>query len=339
MIIVMRAEATKEQLDDVVQGIKDLGYQAHVIFGSNCNVIGTVGDERHKHKLQSLEAFEGVEKVVPILKPFKLAGRELKKESSQVKINDKLSVGGKQLVIMSGPCSVESEEQIVATAKVVAKLGAHVLRGGAFKPRTSPYSFQGLEEQGLKFLKTASEETGLPFITEIMNPRDIDVICKYADILQIGARNMQNFSLLKEIGACKKPVFLKRGMSSTINEFLMSAEYIMAHGNERVILCERGIRTFEDATRFTLDLNAIPVVKRFSHLPIFVDPSHGTGHWYYVNALARAGIAVGADGLMVEVHLDPAKAASDGAQSLSEKNFAALMSDIKPFIQAAGRTL
>jgi 3-deoxy-7-phosphoheptulonate synthase len=339
VIVVMQADATSAQLDKVVEEIKALGYQPHIIYGQKCNVVGAVGDERGKHRLQSLEALEGVAKVVPILEPFKLAGREIKPEPSVVRITNKVTVGGDTFVVMAGPCSVEDEQQILDTAKMVGQWGAQVLRGGAFKPRTSPYSFQGLEEEGLKFLQKASKATGLPIVTEVMNPRDIELVARYADLLQIGARNMQNFSLLKEVGGAKKPVFLKRGISNTIKEFLMSAEYIMAHGCDRVILCERGIRTFENATRFTLDLNAIPVIKRLSHLPIVVDPSHGTGHWHYVAAMAKAAIAAGCDGLMVEVHLDPARAESDGAQSLNAANFEKLMKENKPYVQLQGRHL
>ena len=339
MIIVMQSGATEAHLKKVIKAIEDHGYQPHVIYGSTCNVVGAVGDERGKHVLQSLESLEGVEKVVPILEPFKLASSQIKPEPTQIPVSKDLKIGGKKLVVMAGPCSVESLEQIVETAQIVKKFGAHILRGGAFKPRTSPYSFQGLEEEGLKFLKEASKKTGLPFITEVMNPRDLELISNYADILQIGARNMQNFSLLKELGGINKPIFLKRGMSSTIKEFLMSAEYILAHGNKEVILCERGIRTFENATRFTLDLNAIPVLKRLSHLPVFIDPSHGTGHWYYVKSMAKAAIAAGADGLMIEVHLNPEKAVSDGAQSLNAKNFEKLMKEIHPFVKAANREL
>lgn len=339
MIIAMEAGASKEELNEVVKAIEGFGYQSHIIYGSTRNVVGAVGDERGKDRLQSLEALPGVEKVVPILEPFKLAGREIRPEPSVVKLSKGVEVGGKKIIMFAGPCSIESREQILESGREVAKMGAHVLRGGAFKPRTSPYSFQGLEEEGLKYLREASEETGLPVITEVMNPRDIETICRYADVLQIGARNMQNFALLKEVGAANKPVFLKRGMSNTVKEFLMSAEYILAHGNPRVLLCERGIRTFENATRFTLDLNAVPVLKRFTHLPVIIDPSHGTGYWYYVSTMAKAAIAAGADGLMVEVHPEPAKAVSDGPQSLTYANFEKLMNDIKPFVKAAGREI
>lgn len=339
MIIVMKAGAAKKEKDEVLKRIKELGYTPHVIHGTTRDVIGAVGDERGKLVLQSLESMHGVESVVPILQPYKLASTEVKKEPSRVKIADGVVIGGDQVVVMAGPCSVESEQQIMESARAVKAAGAHILRGGAFKPRTSPYSFQGLEEDGLKLLAQARAETGLPVVTEVINPETVDLVASYADILQIGARNSQNFALLKKVGQCGKPVLLKRGMAMTIQEFLMSAEYIMSEGNQGVILCERGIRTFETATRNTLDLSAIPVLKRKTHLPVVIDPSHGTGDHHYVAAMSFAAVAAGADGLIVEVHPDPEHASSDGPQSLKPKKFAALMEKLKLFADAADRNL
>jgi len=338
MIIVMKAGTQEAELQSVIRTIEELGYLPHVIRGTQRSVIGAVGDERGKARLRSLEAMPGVESVVPILQPFKLASREFKPTKTVVRFRD-VEIGGDRLPVIAGPCSVESEDQILETAKVVKEAGASILRGGAFKPRTSPYAFQGLGEEGLRLLAAAREETGLAIVTEVLKPEDVDLVAGTADMLQIGARNMQNFALLKRAGEAKKPVLLKRGISSTIQEFLMAAEYILSEGNYDVVLCERGIRTFETATRFTMDLNAIPVVQRLSHLPIIVDPSHGTGHWEYVTALAKAGIACGADGLMIEVHMRPEIAFSDGVQSLKPENFRQLMRDIAPFAQAAGRRL
>ncbi|MCH7908783.1 MAG: 3-deoxy-7-phosphoheptulonate synthase [Candidatus Hydrogenedentes bacterium] len=320
----------------VVQKIEALGYQAHVIVGVERTVIAAVGDEREKYRLQALESLPHVEKVFPILKSYKLAGREAKSEDTVFKVGP-VEVGGDNFTVIAGPCSVESREQILATAEAVKKAGAKILRGGAYKPRTSPYSFQGLEEEGLKLLKEASEKTGLPFVTEAMTPEQVPLVAEYADMLQIGARNMQNYGLLKAVGKSNKPVFLKRGMMSTINELLMSAEYIMSEGNAQIALCERGIRTFETETRNTLDLSAVPVLKKLSHLPVFVDPSHGGGHWEYVAPLAKAGTAVGAAGLMIEVHPKPEEAFSDGAQSLKPKRFETLMRDLKPLVEIEGK--
>jgi 3-deoxy-7-phosphoheptulonate synthase len=281
----------------------------------------------------------GVEAVVPILKPYKLASREISPTSSVIELAPGVVIGGQKLVVMAGPCSVESEDQLLETARAVKAAGATVLRGGAFKPRTSPYAFQGLEEEGLKLLDLARQATGLPIITEVVNPRDVELVARYADILQVGARNIQNFPLLKLLGQQEKPVLLKRGMATTIQEFLMSAEYIMSEGNQSVILCERGIRTFETATRNTLDLSAIPVLKERTHLPVVADPSHGTGNYHYVAAMAYAAVAAGADGLMIEVHSDPEHASSDGPQSLKPKKFAKLMEKLKLFAAVADRTL
>ncbi len=338
MIIVMRPEATQEQIEAVEDQITDLGYKPHEIVGVERKVIGAVGDERGKDRLQMIESMPGVESVFPILKPYKLASREVQKQDTVIQV-DGLSIGSKEIAIMAGPCSVESRDQIVETARGVKQAGANIMRGGAFKPRTSPYSFQGLEEEGLKLLQAAKDDTGLPIVTEVMNPREVELVARYADIMQVGARNVQNFSLLKELGKLRKPVLLKRGMMTTIKEFLMSAEYMLAEGNRDIILCERGIRTFETATRNTLDLSAVPVLKKESHLPVIIDPSHGTGHWDLVGSMAKASIAAGADGLMIEVHPDPIRAYSDGPQSLKPKKFAKLVEELRPFIQLMGRTL
>ena len=335
----MKSGAPKKDRDEVVKRIKELGYKPHIIHGATRDVIGAVGDERGKAVLQTLESMHGVENVVPILQPYKLASKEVKKESSLVRISDNVSIGGKQIIVMAGPCSVESEKQIVETAIEIKKSGAHMIRGGAFKPRTSPYSFQGLEEEGLKLLAKAREITGLPFVTEVINPETADLVAEYSDMLQIGARNSQNFALLKKVGQLKRPVLLKRGMSMTIQEFLMSAEYIMSEGNQSVILCERGIRTFETATRNTLDLSAIPVLKEKTHLPIVIDPSHGTGHHHYVAPMCYAAVAAGADGLIVEVHPDPEHASSDGPQSLKPEKFDLMMKKLRLFAEAADRCL
>jgi 3-deoxy-7-phosphoheptulonate synthase len=301
-------------------------------------VIGAVGDERGKEDLLSLENLECVEAVQRILQPFKLASREVKQEPTVVRVNG-VAIGGTKLAVMAGPCSVESREQVLEVAYKVKAAGASILRGGAFKPRTSPYAFQGLEAEGLKLLAEAKRETGLPVVTEVMEPDKVGLVAEYADILQIGARNIQNFSLLKRVAETQKPVLLKRGMATSIQEWLLSAEYILSGGNPNVILCERGIRTFETATRFTLDLNAVPVLKKLTHLPVLVDPSHGTGHWEYVEAMARAGVAAGADGLLVEVHPRPAEALSDGPQSLKPERFGELMSRLRRVAQAVDRDL
>ena len=338
MIIVMKTGAPESQIREVIQRVEALGYQAHVIQGTQRTVIGAIGDERSKDRLQSLELVAGVETVLPILQPFKLASREVKGGKSIVNVGD-LEIGGQAVVVMAGPCSVESEAQMLQTAQAVKAAGATVLRGGAFKPRTSPYAFQGMAEEGLKLLDLARAATGLKIVTEVVNPADAELVAKYADILQIGARNVQNFALLKRVGEVGKPVLLKRGIATTINEFLMAAEYILAEGNYNVILCERGIRTFETSTRFTLDLNAIPVLSKLTHLPVFVDPSHGTGHWDYVSPMAKAAIACGADGLIIEVHPNPEEAQSDGLQSLKLQKFQQLMDELRPVAEAVGRRL
>ena len=339
MIIVMKQGATDDEIDKAIARINELGYQEHVIKGVERTVIGAIGDERGKYMLESLVSLNGVESAMPILKPFKLASSEGRPERSQLPMGEGVEIGGEQIIIVGGPCSVESREQIMESAEVVKAGGGHVLRGGAYKPRTSPYSFQGMAEDGLKLLAEAREKTGLPIQTEVMDSEDIDVCCEYADVLQIGARNVQNFSLLKKVGKTNKTIFLKRGMSTTIEELLMSAEYIMSQGNPNVVLCERGIRTFETATRNTLDISAVPVLKEQTHLPIVVDPSHAAGAWRFVAPLAKAAVAVGADGLMLEMHPEPEKAMSDGPQSLKPKKFAALVEELKVFAEAAGRTI
>jgi 3-deoxy-7-phosphoheptulonate synthase len=339
MIIVLKKEITQQQFQEVVDMVKELGFHAHVIQGTERTVIGAVGSSRGKEKLQAMENMPGVENVMPILQPYKLASLEVKPEKTVIPVRNGTSVGGRDVVVIAGPCAVESEEQLIETAKAVKAAGATMLRGGAFKPRTSPYSFQGMEEEGLILLRNAREETGLPIVTEVMKPSDIDVICKYADILQVGARNVQNFALLKELGKIDKPIMLKRGMMTTIEEFLMSAEYILSGGNNRVILCERGIRTFETATRNTLDLSSVPLLRLRTHLPVVVDPSHGTGHWKLVAPMSYAAIAAGADGLMIEVHPHPEHAVSDGIQSLKPDKFAAMMVKLARFADAADRSL
>lgn len=339
MIVVMKNDATTEEIEKVKATIEELGYKPHPIQGVLRTVIGVVGDERGKpHHLDKLSQLDGVEKVVPISQPFKLASREVKEETSRIQVRDKL-IGNKQITVIAGPCSVESEEQLIETAEAVKNSGATMLRGGAFKPRTSPYTFQGLGEQGLKLLSQARERTGLPIVTEIMDPDDLEMLEDYADVLQIGARNAQNYALLKRVGKSRLPVLLKRGMSTTISEFLMCAEYVLSEGNEKVMLCERGIRTFETATRNTFDLNAIAVLKEKTHLPVFADPSHGTGYWQYVTPMSLAAIAAGADGLIIEVHNEPETAISDGGQSLKPKKFDILMKKAKPVAEAVGRTL
>ena len=337
MIIVLKKNATEAQLKHIIEKVKALGLRPMISKGVERTIIGVIGEE-DVLRSQPLEVFPGVEKVMPVLAPYKLVSREFKKEDTVVDVSG-VKVGGKKLVVMAGPRSVESKPLLLKIAVSVKKSGAKVLRGGAFKPRTSPYAFQGLGQEGLSYLKEASKKTGLKIVTEVMDTRDVPLVAKYADILQVGARNMQNFNLLKEVGLLKKPVLLKRGMMSTVKELLMSAEYILSNGNFNVILCERGIRTFEDYTRFTLDLSAVPVVKSLSHLPIIVDPSHGTGKWGLIAAMSKAGIAAGADGLIIEVHPDPENAFSDGLQSLLPENFGTLMADLKKLAKAIGREL
>ena len=338
MIIVLKPGTGEADIEDVCRRIESLGLRAHVSRGEQRTIIGAIGDDRFKTRVQALEALECVESLVPILQPFKLASREVRPTETVVRV-DGVEIGGPRLAVMAGPCSVESREQLRTVADSVKMAGAHILRGGAFKPRSSPYAFQGLEEEGLQLLAEVRKATGLPVVTEVLEPDKVGMVAEYADMLQIGARNTQNFSLLKEVGQSGKPVLLKRGMATTIKEFLLSAEYILAGGNPNVILCERGIRTFETATRFTLDLNAIPVIKKLSHLPVVVDPSHGTGHWEYVAPMAKAAIACGSDGLIIEVHNNPAEALSDGPQSLKPEKFVRLMAELRVLAQALGRML
>jgi 3-deoxy-7-phosphoheptulonate synthase len=338
MIIVLKSGTSDADVADVERRIRTMGYTPHTIHGELRNVIGAVGDDRGKERLRALESLECVEAVTPILQPFKLASREVRNGNSQVAVGD-VVVGGPTIVVMAGPCSVESRLQVLDVAARVKAAGARVLRGGAFKPRTSPYAFQGLETEGLKLLAEAKRETGLPIITEVMEPERVDLVAEHADVLQIGARNVQNFSLLRRVAESGKPVLLKRGMSTTIQEWLLSAEYVLSGGNPNVILCERGIRTFETSTRFTLDLNAVPVLKKLTHLPVVVDPSHGTGHWEYVESMALAAVAAGADGLLIEVHPKPEEALSDGPQSLKPERFTALMTRLRKVARAVDRDL
>jgi 3-deoxy-7-phosphoheptulonate synthase len=332
MIISMRQHATPEEIEHVCERIREFGYKVHSIEGDERVVIGVVGLGDVTACLESLEATPGVESAVRISAPYKFVSREFKKEPSVIRL-DGMSIGGDEFIVMAGPCSVESERQIMETAEAVAAAGARALRGGAFKPRTSPYDFQGLELEGLRLLRKAKERTGLAIVTEIMSDRDVELVAEYADCMQVGARNMQNFALLKSLGACGRPVLLKRGMSSTIKELLMSAEYVVAHGNPNVILCERGIRTFETVTRNTCDIAAVPVLHELSHLPVVLDPSHATGKRSLVAPLVRAAAAIGADGAIVEVHPCPEKAFSDGAQSLTIEGFRAMMRELAPYIR------
>lgn len=338
MIITMSVNATQSDIEQVENKVRELGYATKVFRGEKKKVIHVIGVTDRDLLIKKIEPLNAVENLIPILVPFKLASREFQPEDTLVNINER-SIGGKELAIIAGPCAVESEEQLIEIADIIKETGAKFLRGGAFKPRSSPYSFQGLGEKGLKILARARERTGLLIVTEVLSEIDVPLVYKYADIFQIGARNMQNFPLLRTVGKLDKPVLLKRGISATIEEWLMSAEYILAEGNNKIILCERGIRTFECYTRNTLDISAVPVVKHLSHLPIIIDPSHASGDWHYVNALARAAIAAGADGLIVEIHPNPAIALSDGKQSLKPKLFQQLMHEIKLIAQAIGRSV
>jgi 3-deoxy-7-phosphoheptulonate synthase len=337
MIVIMKAEATMREKSAVIARAEDFGCQVHLSEGKERTIIGVIGNGRVVDREQ-MERMPGVERVVPILKPFKLASREFKAEDTTFSLGDHV-IGGGEIIVMAGPCSVESRTQIIETAIACKEAGAQILRGGAFKPRTSPYAFQGLGEEGLRYLAEAREITGMPVITEVMEPAMVPLVCEYADILQVGARNMQNYALLHAVGESQYPVLLKRGMSSLIEEWLMCAEYILSHGNTRVMLCERGIRTFETYTRNTFDINAIPVAKQLSHLPVVADPSHGTGKWEYVASAAKAGVAAGADGLIIEVHLHPELAMSDGAQSLKPEKFARLVREMRAIAQAVGRDI
>lgn len=337
MIIVLSTDATDKEIAHIVEKVKSLGLKPMVSKGAERTIIGVIGEE-DVLRVQPLEIYPGVEKVMPVLKPYKLVSRDFKPENTVIDIRG-VKIGGNKITVMAGPCSVEKKDLLIDIAKSVKKAGAEILRGGAFKPRTSPYSFQGLGEEGLKYLKEASDITGLLVVTELMDPRDLPLVGKYADIIQIGARNMQNFELLKEVGTSKKPILLKRGMAATIKDLLMSAEYILAKGNFNVMLCERGIRTFEDETRFTSDINAIPVIKSLSHLPVIMDPSHSTGKWGLVPPISKAAVAAGCDGLIIEVHSNPEEAFSDGVQSLLPENFAGLMKELKGVAKAVGRSI
>lgn len=336
MIIVLRKDSTDEQLGHLIERIEKLGLKPMISRGTERTIVGVIGPE-DVIRLQPLEVMPGVEKVIPILAPYKLVSQEFKKETSLVEIKKDIVFGGKKIILIAGPCSIESKKQMLDTARAVKKAGAHLLRGGAFKPRTSPYDFQGLGKDGLIILKEVSEEVNIPTVTEVMDTRDVALVAEYADVFQVGARNMQNFDLLKEVGMTKKPVILKRGFSATIKEWLMSAEYILSGGNVNVILCERGIRTFENHTRNTLDLSAVVAAKELSHLPVVVDPSHATGRYSMVTPLALAAVACGADGLLIEVHPNPEEALSDGPQQLVPARFEALVQALKKLAPAVGR--
>ncbi len=339
-IIVLNPEATEEQIQNIIKKLEQKGFKTTISKGAERTIIGVIGDTSKitEEEEETFRVMPGVENVMRILKPYKVASKDFKKTPTLIEVKGHV-IGGKKVHVMAGPCSVEGKEMIIDIAKKVKEAGATFLRGGAYKPRTSPYSFQGLGEEGLIYLKEASEKTGLPVVTELMDPRDLDLFVKYVDIIQIGARNMQNFRLLLEVGSVNKPVLLKRGLSATIKEWLMSAEYILSRGNPNVILCERGIRTFETATRNTLDLSAVPVLKQMTHLPVVVDPSHGVGKWDLVSSMAKAAIAAGADGLLIEVHHNPQEALSDGEQSLKPDAFRALMEELKPIAKAVGREI
>jgi len=335
MIVVLRHDATEKQVKHIIDKVKKLGLKPMISKGTERTIIGVIGDE-DKLRVQPLEVFPGVDKVMPVLAPYKLVSREFKPDKTVVSVGG-VKIGSKKIPVMAGPCSIENFDTLHKIALKAKKAGATLLRGGAFKPRTSPYAFQGLGEEGLKYLHQAGKDTGMPVVTELMDVRDIDSVERYSDMIQIGARNMQNYNLLKEVGLSKKPVLLKRGMMSTIKEWLMSAEYILANGNFNVVLCERGIRTFESETRFTMDVSAIPVVKFLSHLPIVADPSHATGKWGLVGPVAKASVACGCDGLMIEVHTDPEEAFSDGAQSLVPSKLASMLREVKKVAKAVGR--
>jgi 3-deoxy-7-phosphoheptulonate synthase len=337
MIVVMQKEATLKQIGAVIKKIEDLGFRPHMSEGTEKTIIGVIGDER-KLSQETLAVMPGVESVVPILKPFKLASRDFKPEKTVVKING-TEIGGDRITVIAGPCAVESYDQVLEAGIAAKEAGAHVLRGGAFKPRSSPYSFQGLGEEGLKILKSVGEKVGLPIITEVMTPELGDLVADYADILQVGARNMQNFSLLEKVGKISRPVLLKRGLMSTVEELLMSAEYILSNGNHNVILCERGIRTFEKYTRNTLDISAVPVIQKMSHLPVIVDPSHATGERYLISPISLGAVATGADGIMVEIHPDPDHALCDGYQSLPLPQFQEMMARLKGVARAVGKRI
>ena len=338
MIIVLRPDASAEQVEHIIKKVKALGLSTHLSKGAERTIIGVIGPE-DVLRVTPLEAFPGVENIIPVLAPFRLVSREFKQEDSVIDLGKGVKIGGQEAVIMAGPCTIENIDSLYEIAREVKQAGARVLRGGAFKPRTSPYSFQGLGKAGLQMLRDVGSELGLVTVSEVMDSREVGLVAEYVDVLQIGCRNMQNFNLLKEVGAAKKPVLLKRGMASTVKDMLMSAEYILSGGNFSVILCERGIRTFEDSTRNTLDISAVPVTKQLSHLPIIIDPSHAAGKWSLVPALARAAIAAGADGLIIEVHNHPEEAVSDGAQSLIPSKFLSLMVELRKVANSVGRII
>jgi len=338
MIVEMRKSASSLEIEDVVQKAKSLGFRVQLNEGTDKTVIAILGGNTGQTPTDTFGVFPGVESVTRIMKPYKLASREFKPKDTVFKVGN-VEIGGKRVVVMAGPCAVESRKQLEEATKAVMSSGATILRGGAFKPRTSPFSFQGLEKEGLELLGQVKKEYNIPIITEVVDPHEVAMVAKYADILQVGARNMQNYALLKELGKIKNPVVLKRGFSNTINEWLLAADYLLAGGNDQVILCERGIRTFEDSIRFSLDISAIPVVKKFSHLPIIVDPSHAAGHYSLVPAIAKAAVAAGADGLLIEVHPNPKVALVDGLQSLTPSDFSRLMKELKGIAAAIGRTI
>ena len=336
MIVEMRTGTTPEEIDGVVQRAKSLGLDVQLNLGTNKQVVAILGSTTGQLPTEVFAVLPGVESVTRIMKPYKLASREFKTEDSVVSING-IEIGGKRVVVMAGPCAVEGEEQLMEAARTVKEAGASILRGGAFKPRTSPFSFQGLEKAGLELLARVREQFGIPVVTEVVDPHDVDLVSKYADILQVGSRNMQNFALLTSIGKSQCPVVLKRGFSCTVTEWLTAADYLLAEGNNQVILCERGIRTFEDSARFSLDICSIPVIKRFSHLPVIVDPSHAAGHYSLVPAIAKAAVAAGADGLLIEVHPNPKEALVDGLQSLTPSDFARLMNELRSIAESVNR--
>ena len=338
MIVEMSRGASRQQVDHVVNRAHALGFEVQLNLGTEKTVVAILGGDTGKTSTDVFGVLPGVESVSRVMKPYKLASREFHPQSSIVNVNG-VEIGGQKIVIMAGPCAVESEEQLMETAKAVKRLGASIVRGGAFKPRTSPFSFQGLEKKALKMLAKVKSDLGIPVITEVLDIQNIEVIAKHADILQVGARNMQNFALLKELAKMRHPILLKRGFSATVTEWLTAADYLLAEGNQQVILCERGIRTFEDSTRFSMDIGSISVVKRFSHLPVIVDPSHAAGHFAYVPSIAKAAIAAGADGLLIEVHLNPEEALVDGLQSLNVPNFERLMAELRPLAKAVGRSI
>ena len=338
MIVEMRMDSTREEIDNVVARAKLLGMKVQLNLGTDRTVVAILGSNTGGLPTDTFAVLPGVESVTRIMKPYKLASRGFKPEDSVVAVNG-VEVGGRRIVVMAGPCAVESEEQLVASARVVKESGASILRGGAFKPRTSPFNFQGLEKAGLEILARVREQFAIPVVTEVVDPHDVELVAEYADILQVGSRNMQNFALLSSVGRSKRPVLLKRGFACTVTEWLTAADYLLAEGNNQVILCERGIRTFEDSIRFSLDISSIPVIKRFSHLPLIVDPSHAAGHYSLVPAIAKASVAAGADGLLIEVHPNPKEALVDGLQSLTPSDFARLMAELGPLAEAMGRCI